>query len=118
MRTFKFVLLLIMVGTFAQPSSAQLGDVLRHATRAKKAVDIYTPWTAEQEQAIGQASGAKLINIFGLYENPEMTKYVNLVGNSVARQAGRAVTYHFAILDTDVVTAVSLPGGYIFITRG
>jgi predicted Zn-dependent protease len=94
---------------------------LRHspnAQKAKKAADIYTPWTPDQEQAIGQASAAKLINVFGLYDNLEMVKYVNLVGNTVARQAGRTVQYHFAVLDTDVVTAVSLPGGYIFITRG
>jgi beta-barrel assembly-enhancing protease len=113
----------ILLGFFAtallaQSSFAQLGGVLKNAQKAKKAADIYTPWTAEQEQAIGQASAAKLINVFRLYDNPDMTKYVNLVGNTVARQSGRSVPYHFAILDTDVVTAVSLPGGYIFITRG
>jgi beta-barrel assembly-enhancing protease len=113
-------ILLGLLGTtlLAQSSFAQLGGVLKNAQKAKKAADIYTPWTAEQEQAIGQASAAKLINVFRLYDNPDMTKYVNLVGNTVARQSGRSVPYHFAILDTDVVTAVSLPGGYIFITRG
>ena len=111
-----FALLLAML--FAQAASAQLGNVLKQAQKVKKATDIYTPWTPDQEMAIGQASAAKLINVFGLYDNPEMTKYVNLVGNAVARQSGRSVQYHFAILDTEVVTAVSLPGGYIFITRG
>jgi len=100
------------------PARAQLGDALRKIQKAKKAVDIYTPWTPEQELAIGGASAAKLVNIFGLYENPEMTKYVNLVGNTVARQSTRQVPYHFAVLDSEVVTAVSLPGGYVFITRG
>jgi beta-barrel assembly-enhancing protease len=111
-----FGLLTTMV--LAQSSYAQLGNVLKNAQKAKKAADIYTPWTSEQEQAIGQASAAKLINVFHLYNNPDMTRYVNLVGNAVARQSGRSLAYHFAILDTDVVTAVSLPGGYIFITRG
>jgi predicted Zn-dependent protease len=59
-----------------------------------------------------------LINVFGLYENPEMVKYVNLVGNTVARQGARTAPYRFAVLDTEVITAVSLPGGYVFITRG
>lgn len=113
------ILLGLLATTFlAQSSFAQLGGVLKNAQKAKKAADIYTPWTAEQEQAIGQASAAKLINVFRLYDNADMTRYVNLVGNTVARQSGRSVPYHFAILDTDVVTAVSLPGGYIFITRG
>jgi predicted Zn-dependent protease len=111
-----FGLLTMML--LAQTAFAQLGGVLKNAQKAKKAADIYTPWTPEQEQAIGQASAAKLINVFHVYENPDMTKYVNLVGNTVARQSGRSVPYHFAILDTDVVTALSLPGGYIFITRG
>jgi len=109
---------LLVATLLAQSSFAQLGGVLKNAQKAKKAADIYTPWTAEQEQAIGQASAAKLINVFRLYDNADMTRYVNLVGNTVARQSGRSVPYHFAILDTDVVTAVSLPGGYIFITRG
>jgi len=109
---------LLTTTLLAQSSFAQLGGVLKNAQKAKKAADIYTPWTPEQEQAIGQASAAKLINVFHVYDNPDMTRYVNLVGNTVARQSGRSVLYHFAILDTDVVTAVSLPGGYIFITRG
>lgn len=118
MKLVNLIFALLIATFFAQTSSAQLGNVLKQAQKVKKATDIYTPWTPDQEMAIGQASAAKLINVFGLYDNPEMTKYVNLVGNAVARQSGRSVQYHFAILDTAVVTAVSLPGGYIFITRG
>ena len=47
-----------------------------------------------------------------------MTRYVNLVGSTVTRQASRDVPYRFGILDTEVVTALSLPGGYVFLTRG
>lgn len=122
MRTRKFVILLLAIGFLAASAEAQLGDAIRraqtHADKAKTVAGIYTPWTADQERTIGQASAAKLINIFGVYENPDMVKYVNLVGDTVARQASRAVPYHFAILDTEVITAVSLPGGFVFITRG
>jgi predicted Zn-dependent protease len=47
-----------------------------------------------------------------------MEKYVNLVGSAVAQQAPRQVPYKFGILDTEVITALSLPGGYVFVTRG
>jgi beta-barrel assembly-enhancing protease len=114
----KLLIALLATTLFVQSSAAQLGNVLKNAQKAKQIADNNKPWTSEQEQAIGQASAAKLISVFHLYENPDMVKYVNLVGNSVARQSGRSVAYHFGILDTDVVTAVSLPGGYIFITRG
>src|SRR5215813_7158108 len=118
MKLTRLIFGLLLTIVLAQSSFAQLGNVLKNAQKVKKAADIYTAWTPEQEQAIGQASAAKLINVFHLYDNPDMTKYVNLVGNTLARQSGRSVGYHFGILDTDVVTAVSLPGGYIFITRG
>jgi beta-barrel assembly-enhancing protease len=107
---------------YASPCEAQLGDVLNKAgqvaKRGKKAVDIYTPWTAEEEEQAGSASAAKLVSIFGLYDNPEMVRYVNLVGSAVAQQAPRPVPYKFGILDTEAITALSLPGGYVFVTRG
>jgi predicted Zn-dependent protease len=122
MRVLRVASWLLLTVILAQAASAQVGDVMRKAQknteRARKVADITTPWTPEYEEAIGQASAAKLINVFGLYENPEMVKYVNLVGNTVARQGARPAPYRFAILDTEVITAVSLPGGYIFITRG
>lgn len=122
MRTAKFFFLLLVAGIFSCPTQAQLGDAIRkaqnNASKAKRVANIYAPWSADQERVIGEASAAKLINIFGLYEGSDMVKYVNLVGGAVARQAGRAVPYHFAILDTEVITAVSLPGGFVFITRG
>src|SRR5215468_10540092 len=78
---------------------AQLGDALRRAqdkaNKAKKVSDIYKPWTPEEEHALGEAAAAKMVHIFGLYENPDMAKYVNLVGATVARLAGRDLPYHF-----------------------
>ena len=122
MRALRFAVCALLAATLVPVAAAQVGDVLRktqkNTDRAKKVADITTPWTLEQEEAIGQASSAKLINVFDLYQNAEMVKYVNLVGNTVARQGARAIPYRFGILDTEVITAVSLPGGYIFITRG
>jgi predicted Zn-dependent protease len=104
------------------PASAQFGSVMGKIgdklNKGKQVKDNYTPWTPEQEEQVGQASAARLINIFGLYENKDMVRYLNLVGNAVAAQAPRQVPYKFGILDTEVITALSLPGGYVFITRG
>jgi predicted Zn-dependent protease len=52
-------------------------------------------------------------------EDYELTRYVNLVGNTVARKSDRPnLNYHFAVLDTDIINAFACPGGYIFVTRG
>jgi predicted Zn-dependent protease len=95
---------------------AQFGQL---AKRIKKATDTFTPWSPAQEEAIGQAGAAKMFNALGYYDNPAMTKYVNLVGNTTAQQGARPdIHYHFAILDSEIVNAFALPGGYIFVTRG
>jgi len=85
--------------------------------RAQKAVENYTTWTTEEEQAIGEATAAKMIAMFGLVDSPALVRYVNLVGSSVAQFAPRQVPYRFAILDSDIVGAFALPGGFVFITK-
>jgi len=86
--------------------------------RAEKAAETFTPWTPEEEQAIGEASAEKMVAIFGLTDAPGVQRYVNLVGSSVARYASRELPWRFGVLDTEIVGAFALPGGYIFITRG
>ena len=118
-RARTILLLLLAIPLTAPLASAQFGGwVNRGVDKAKKVQEANAPWTPEQEKAIGQASAAKMISVFGLYENPGMVNYVNLVGNTVARQGPREVPYHFAILDTEIINAFALPGGYVFITRG
>ena len=81
--------------------------------------DIRKPWPAEQEQKIGEATAAKMIQAFGLYDNKPMQNYLQLVGSVVAAEGTRQdVGYHFAILDTDSLNAMALPGGFVFVTRG
>jgi predicted Zn-dependent protease len=117
-RTIVKCTLLVLFTLMVQTTWAQFGGLIDKAKKIKKGADILTPWTPDQEAAIGEASAAKLINVFGLYQNPDMVDYVNMVGNTVARQAPRNIQYHFAILDTEAVDAMGLPGGYIFVTRG
>jgi len=112
---FSAVLLLFAC---ALPASAQFGDILGGLNKAKQIHDATQEWTPEQEEAVGRASAAKMIHVFGLYNNPAMTNYVNLVGNAVAQFGTRPLQYHFAILDSEIVNAFAMPGGYVFITRG
>jgi Zn-dependent protease with chaperone function len=107
--------MLAVVAVSASAQFGKLGDVLG---KAKKASDIFTPWTAEQEAAIGQATAVKMISMFGLYQDPATVKYVSLVGQTVARQSPRALSYKFGILESETINAFALPGGYIFVTRG
>jgi predicted Zn-dependent protease len=85
--------------------------------RATKAADTFAEWTPEEEEQIGQASAEKMVAMFGLLDDPELQKYVNLVGQSVAQFATRPLPYRFGVLNTDMIGAFALPGGYVFITK-
>jgi predicted Zn-dependent protease len=86
--------------------------------RAQRASDTFQPWSAKDEQDIGEAGAAKMVAVFGLVEDPKVVRYVNLVGQTVGLYASRPLVWRFGILDTNIVGAYALPGGYIFITRG
>jgi predicted Zn-dependent protease len=77
--------------------------------------------TDEEEYYVGRAVAATILGQYRLYTNDRLTSYVNTVGRAVALASDRPFTYggyHFAILDTEEVNALSCPGGIVFITRG
>ena len=45
--------------------------------------------------------------------------YVNSLGRSIASRTSRAdLNWQFAVVNTDVINAFALPGGYIYVNRG
>jgi predicted Zn-dependent protease len=72
-----------------------------------------------EEIIFGRAVAARLIGRYGLYENLQLMKYVNLVGQNLARGTNRSeLEFHFAVLKGDDVMAFAVPGGYVFVTQG
>jgi len=99
---------------------AQIFDRLKRAT--KKAEEVQKklePMSVEEEREVGREVAAKLIAALHLYKDEALTRYVNMVGATVAAQSERQdIQYHFAVLDSDDINAFSAPGGYVFITKG
>lgn len=55
----------------------------------------------------------------GLYPDAAVQQYVNSVGMTMARHAGRPnLDWQFAVVNSDQVNAFAVPGGYIYLTRG
>lgn len=73
-----------------------------------------------QEIAIGRQSHPQILREFGVYrEKPELNRLVDRVGKQIASQSERPnLPWTFTVLDTPMVNAMALPGGYIYITRG
>ncbi|MCB0652507.1 MAG: M48 family metalloprotease [Saprospiraceae bacterium] len=73
----------------------------------------------KQEIAMGAASDPSIIAGFGLYPNDEIQAFINQKGQEMARISHRSnLNYEFKVLDSPVVNAFALPGGYVYFTRG
>ena len=85
-------------------------------------------YTWQQEAEIGKQSSKEVAALFGLYRDPQLERYVTEVGNRVLatshlRRSGteeqfRNTPVTFTILDSPIINAMALPGGYIYVTRG
>lgn len=73
-----------------------------------------------QELAIGQQSHREIIEQFGVYdEKPELNRLVARIGRELATKSERPnLPWTFTVLDSPMVNAMALPGGYIYVTRG
>jgi len=73
----------------------------------------------EQEIAMGAQYHPSVVSTFGLYDSPALQKFIEEKGNEMAKISHRPnLQYHFTILDSPVVNAFAVPGGYLYITRG
>ena len=73
----------------------------------------------EQELAIGKKMDPQIIKEYGLYDDPELQSYVDMIGQKIAKQSDRPeLFYHFKVLNSPIVNAFAIPGGYIYFTRG
>ena len=74
---------------------------------------------AAQENQIGASEHEKIVAQFGLYEDPALNAYIREIGKRVTAKTERSdVQYRFYILDTPMVNAFALPGGYLYLSRG
>lgn len=72
-----------------------------------------------QEAALGAQYDPSVVSTFGVYDNPELLKFITEKGNEIRKICHRPnLEFHFKILDSPVVNAFAVPGGYVYITRG
>ncbi|MGB8274907.1 MAG: M48 family metalloprotease [Alphaproteobacteria bacterium] len=74
----------------------------------------------EQEARVGKEQHEKVIQEFGgAYNDPNLARYVESVGRLLVATTEKAnQPFTFTILDSPIVNAFALPGGYVYVTRG
>lgn len=73
----------------------------------------------DKELEMGRAYHPQIIEQYGRYEDEALQRYVENIGQKLVKQSHRPeLVYRFTVLDSPVINAFALPGGYIYITRG
>lgn len=73
----------------------------------------------EQEKALGAESHPSIVATMGLYDDKKLQAFINEKGMAMARISHRPnLPYQFHIVDSPVVNAFAVPGGYVYFTRG
>jgi predicted Zn-dependent protease len=85
-------------------------------------------FTWDQEVQLGSQTDQQMAEQLGIYEDEELQQYVQRIGQQVLqhsdmRGAGTPEMYlvtpfTFRVMNSPVVNAFALPGGYIYVTRG
>jgi len=82
----------------------------------------------EEEVKLGNQADKEIVAQYGLYQNEELSSYVSDLGQSLLEvshlrredtpQQFRETEFTFRVLDSPVVNAFALPGGFVYVTRG
>lgn len=94
-------------------------ESIRKTTKAvARSAEEFTP---EQEYYIGRTVGAVVLSKYRAYDNSQVNRYLNVLGQTLAQASDLPGTfggYHFLVLDSDDINAFATPSGLIFVTRG
>lgn len=72
-----------------------------------------------QEIALGKQSDPEIVAAYGLYQDDKIQRFIDEKGQEMAKISHRPhLDYEFKILDSPVVNAFAVPGGYVYFTRG
>jgi predicted Zn-dependent protease len=79
----------------------------------------FTLMSEAQEIAIGRESDPQIRAEMGVYNDPELQKYVSDLGLRLAKSSERPdLPWQFTVVDQPAINAFAVPGGFIYITRG
>lgn len=68
---------------------------------------------------MGKEADPQIIAQYGLYEDPKLQAFINEKGKQMAAISHRPeLNYTFRIVESEVLNAFAVPGGYVYFTRG
>jgi predicted Zn-dependent protease len=115
-----------VVGPTSQPNAIQGQDTLG----GKSDVDAVgsrnvgctprpnNPFSVERQAAMGRSLAQQIELRAKFVSDPVVIEYVTRIGQNIARNSDAQDPFTIKVIDSDVVNAVALPGGFLYINSG
>jgi predicted Zn-dependent protease len=85
-------------------------------------------YTWQEELRLGREADQQIQSQYGVYDDEELQAYVDRVARKVLQESHmrrpgtperfRNTEFEFRVLDSPIINAFALPGGYVYVTRG
>jgi beta-barrel assembly-enhancing protease len=75
-------------------------------------------YTVEGQVARGRVYAQQIESQIKLINDPVVTEYVNRIGQNLVRNSDAQVPFTIKVIDSDVVNAMALPGGFFYVNSG
>jgi predicted Zn-dependent protease len=75
-------------------------------------------YSIEKQIAMGKSFAQQVESQSKMVNDPVVTEYVNRVGQNLVRNSDAQVPFTIKVIDSDVVNAMALPGGYFYVNSG
>ena len=73
----------------------------------------------EKEIEMGKSYDPQIVQEMGQYNNPSLQQFLTQKGNEMAAISERPnLPWKFTLIDSEVVNAFAVPGGFVYFTRG
>ena len=75
-------------------------------------------YSVEGQVASGRQYAQQIESQIKLVNDPVVTEYINRVGQNLVRNSDAQVPFTIKVIDSDVVNAMALPGGFFYVNSG
>lgn len=75
-------------------------------------------YSLQKQIAMGKQIAQQVMQSSRMVTDPVVDNYINKVGQNIVRNSDARIPYTFQVVDSNVVNAFSLPGGFVFVNSG
>src|SRR5579871_6615016 len=75
-------------------------------------------YSVERQVAMGRQFAQQVESQVKMVNDPVVTEYINRIGQNLVRNSDAQVPFTIKVIDSDVVNAMALPGGFFYVNSG